>query len=564
VSGGATRQPVPGLGATACRPVCVHAVLGILVVFRVLASATAAVAADEELAFRVRPYLQNPAADGMTVRWLSDSSEPGIVTCDDRTFTSAPRLCRELAYGATEPTGRQHPSPPFLHSLRISGLQPATSYPYTVTQDGTALRAVLTTSPRPGTVGRGGAVRLFFLADCRARRDPPADTAAWPPTTALPGGPRPRWVGDRYPVDRATGYRMNLALIADRAAESLRAGNPVLGCIAGDLVEHGGMQRDWDQFWLHNAGSLGTLASRVPLVVAFGDRDIFGGPRSGDPLRDLGGYTADAVLIAARRLLTYFEHPENGAGDERHEGRYHRIDFGPVTLLTLDTTNGGTDGGPDDTNHELDRRDAPGVPDYAEGSEQRAWLERELIDARRRGVVTFVMFHHAPFSSGPQGRPPGEAIGQDRHSGRPLRALAPLFAAHGVRAVFTGHEQAYEHSAADGVHYVAVGSAGGDLPGPQPGLVNERQIFSAQDRAPERWESDVLASGGRHYGHVEVDVTPRPGGGGFTVSITPVYVFPVLDPQVPGEVVTWQRRTYDDVRTFDVGPMTTLEPEEKP
>jgi len=528
----------------------------------VLASlACAAAAADEELAFRVRPYLQNPAADAMTVRWLSDSSEPGTVACDDRTFTSTPRLCRELDYRPTEPAVRQHPSPPFLHSVRIAGLEPATSYPYTVTQDGTAIRAMLTTSPRPGEVGRGGAVRLFFLADCRARRDPPADTADWPPSTALPTGPRPRWVGEHYPVDRATGYRMNLALVAARAAESLRAGNPVLGCIAGDLVEHGGMQRDWDQFWLHTAGTLGTLASRVPLVVAFGDRDIFGGPRSGDPLQDVGGYAPDAVLLASRRLLTYFEHPANGASDERHDGRYHRVDFGPVTLLTLDTTNGGTDGGPDDTNHELDRRDAPGVPDWGDGSEQRAWLERELVAARRRGAVTFVMFHHSPYSSGPHGRAPGESIGQDRHSGQPVRALAPLFAAHGVRAVFTGHDQAYEHSAAEGVHYIAVGSAGGDLPGPQPGLVNERQIYSAQDRAPERWDADVLSSGGKHYGHVEVDVAPRADGAGFTVSITPAYVFPVLDPSAPGEIVTWERRTYDNVLTFDVVPLTELEPE---
>jgi hypothetical protein len=142
-----------------------------------------------------------------------------------------------------------------------------------------------------------------------------------------------------------------------------------------------------------------------------------------------------------------------------------------------------------------------------------------------------------------------------------VRALAPLFAAHGVRAVFTGHDQAYEHSAAEGVHYITVGSAGGDLPGPQPGLVNERQIYSAQDRAPERWDADVLSSGGKHYGHVEVDVAPRADGAGFTVSITPAYVFPVLDPSAPGEIVTWERRTYDNVLTFDVVPLTELEPE---
>jgi hypothetical protein len=37
------------------------------------------------------------------------------------------------------------------------------------------------------------------------------------------------------------------------------------------------------------------------------------------------------------------------------------------------------------------------------------------------------------------------------------------------------------------------------------------------------------------------------------VTITPVYVFPVLDPDKPGEIATWERREYDDTLTFEAG-----------
>jgi hypothetical protein len=35
------------------------------------------------------------------------------------------------------------------------------------------------------------------------------------------------------------------------------------------------------------------------------------------------------------------------------------------------------------------------------------------------------------------------------------------------------------------------------------------------------------------------------------VSIVPVHVFPVLDPDRPGTIVRWERREYDDRVEFD-------------
>jgi len=522
----------------------------------------AAAAADPPppSAFRVRPYLQNPAPDAMTVRWCSESSAPGAVTVDGRKLVSQPVLCDALDYQGAEIAELRHASPPFLHAVRVTALEPATSYPYSVEQNDETIKAILTTAPRPGEVGKGGAVRLFFYADSETQPESRGSHTDWPPSTSMPGGPRPRWVRDKYLADETTGYRTNLALIAARAAESLRAGNPVLASVVGNLVESGGEQRDWDEFWRHNAGIFGTIASRVPIVVALGNHEMCGGPPSTDPLVDLGGYSGPASLLGSQKFLTYFEHPDNGAADKRHLGRYHRIDFGPVTLLTLDTTNSGTDGTADDTNQLLDRSSTPHIPDSAAGSEQHAWLERELADAKQRGAITFVQFHHSPFSSGPHGRPSGVGKGTDEHSGLPMRALTPLLREHGVRAVFSGHDEMYEHSIVEGVHSYDIGIGGDGLRGPQEGVVNDRQIFIAHDHAPEHWDGNVLLEGGKHYGHIEVDVRRKPtdaanpeAGTGFEVTITPVHVFPILSPDTPGEIVSWERRTYDDVLTFVVG-----------
>jgi len=116
----------------------------------------------------------------------------------------------------------------------------------------------------------------------------------------------------------------------------------------------------------------------------------------------------------------------------------------------------------------------------------------------------------------------------------------------------------YEHSIVEGVHFYDIGIGADGLRAPQQGVVNDRQIFLAHDHAPEHWNGNVLEQGGKHYGHIEVDVQRKDaavsgGPAGFAVTITPVYVFPVLDPAKPGEIVTWERREYDDTLTFETG-----------
>ena len=62
-----------------------------------------------------------------------------------------------------------------------------------------------------------------------------------------------------YLVSQTEAYAQNLRVIEAR--------EPHFIAIAGDLVESGGEQRDWDEFWRHNAGELGNVASTVPSAL---------------------------------------------------------------------------------------------------------------------------------------------------------------------------------------------------------------------------------------------------------------------------------------------------------
>src|SRR4051812_21143218 len=94
--------------------------------------------------FRVSPYLQNPAPDAITIRWLSNDNSPGELIVETpegpRVLKSVPVLAKALAYNPfkEEPNG-PHPSLPWIHSVRVKDLESGTKYAYQVRQ-GTDLR----------------------------------------------------------------------------------------------------------------------------------------------------------------------------------------------------------------------------------------------------------------------------------------------------------------------------------------------------------------------------------------------------------------------------------------
>ncbi|HBR96706.1 MAG TPA: hypothetical protein DD979_04935, partial [Gammaproteobacteria bacterium] len=283
--------------------------------------------------------------------------------------------------------------------------------------------------------------------------------------------------------------------------------------------------------------------------------------------------TSELAQQAMARYRTYFETPDNGSGKAYLDDRYYRVDYGPVTYITLDSSNGDDSDISKDTNLYLAGEANGGeAPDFNPGSEQYQWLETQLADAQAHSLFTFVQFHHSPYSVGPHGYPSGEngqSAGEDAQSGQPMRVLTELFAKYGVDAVFSGHDEMYEHSLVDGVHFFDIGIGGDGLRGPYMGedglyehaTENPHQLFLAHLDAPEVWEGPRLMSGGKHYGHMEVNVLPGKGREWLAV-LTPVYIFPLMDAE--GVITSWERRLYEDSTVLFSSPTGCVTGKEKP
>ena len=552
--------------------------------------------------FRVPPYLQNPTSDGMTLIWFSNSDTPGQLEVRGpgayqagKPFESAPYHALELSYPSWESNrffGRQNvalsyarspqqpvfiphlrrivplvykvrehhlltqyaPAPPYRHRVRIEDLLPSTTYQYTIRQSTSLFSSNFTTAPTAKEP-----IRFIVYADSETEPESTGKHGKWPDKE---GKTRP------YLLDQTDGYKNNLAVIQSR--------KPHFIAIPGDLVESGGEQRDWDEFWRHNTSldGQGSIASKVPFLATPGNHEYYESP-TGDR------YNQPGSQRAINRYQTYFEFPTNNSPNAKQHGLYHRTDFGPVTMIALDVANDGPHKTDRDTNFFLlgeDDEQGGNAPAFKPGSTQYIWLEKQLADAQRRSAFTFVYFHHVPYSVGPHGWAAGESIWidwwkfvsdflsidspelLDTQSGVPVRILTPLFMRYGVDAVFSGHDEMFERSELHGnertidglesphvIHFYDVGIGGDGLRGPQTGLHNPHQAFLAHTHAPEVWQDSVLIDGGKHYGHLEVDILPARDGRWQAV-MKPVYVFPVFDAQ--HNYLRSERRLYDDIVTL--------------
>src|SRR5690606_30869253 len=122
-----------------------------------------------------------------------------------------------------------------------------------------------------------------------------------------------------------------------------------------------------------------------------------------------GGYGTpedrSPVVRARAKYHAYFDPPPNGT--PAHQGNYHRVDYGPVTVITLDSSNGepddqaanypdeekatgreyngpGTDTQQNFTREEYEAAGGTDLADFNPGSVQWDWAERELADAREQ------------------------------------------------------------------------------------------------------------------------------------------------------------------------------------
>ncbi|WP_368001426.1 metallophosphoesterase family protein [Micrococcus luteus] len=594
------------------------------------AASTPAAGAD---GFRVLPYLMEPTATSMDLVWFSERDVPGTVV------VSGPGLGNNHRGGRTRPADTRVSTPelqPLLvytekelaqsikglaqgswllgpasykHRVSLTGLKAGKEYRYTVTQGGQRHTAAFRTADDGANWSD---LRLIAFSDTETEPYGRIENREWELSMVTPytegSLPRPGegsvWHQTFGSTTRYGQFTLKYPLTQDVALrENIRhidAAAPDLILVAGDLGQGGGYQPGWDEFFRHFAGEHSDIASRVPLITSLGNWETFAA------LNDGYGTAADRspVVRSRNKYHAYFE--RTGAGTDRENprfrGSYYRTDHGPLTILTLDSTNGVPDESvgagllsgapfsgddrnftaatmPTDTQGSFTQAEYeaafptvfPGstpadadLPVLNPGHEQWAWTERQLADARAAGRIVIVEFHHAAYSVGVHGTPPNHEFPDDQ-SGVAMRVYTPLFEKYGVAVVISGHDEMFQRSWVDedgdgvGFHSYDVGVAADGLRGEQyakdasgqwkPVRFNTHMEWTANTHEPETW-ADVdgvrhLVDGGMHYGHLQIDLKRR--GREAEMTLTPMYVFPILDDEY--RLVRTERRAYDDVQT---------------
>ncbi len=581
-------------------------------------------------AFRVLPYLQKPAQDQMTITWFTETPDAGTLTVAGPglkgrlTLTSEPEHQPLLDYTDAERNqniaGLEQGSwlkgeDNYKHTVTVEGLRPGASYRYTVDQDGARFAARFDTAP---TTEKWKDVRIIAFADTETEPRGRIEHREWELNpfsgyaagSAERPGPGSLWEQKYGSTTRYGEFTLRYPMDQDQALQEnvgwIEQADPDLLLIAGDLAQGGGYQPAWDEFFGYFAGEHGELGSTTPLITALGNWETFAAIN--------GGYGSPAdrspVVISRNKYLTYFDtfgDPDN----PQFKGSYHRVDHGPVTVLTLDSTNGipdenvntgelsnpifsGDDSNLTQDNLSTDTQGEFKHEEYDEaftevfpgtttqdsdlpnlnGTEQWDWAQEQLADARAQGQIVVVQFHHAAYSNGVHGTPPNHEY-PDNQSGVAMRAYTPMFEEYGVATVISGHDEMFERSFVDpdgdgaGFHSYDVGVAADGLRGEQLALqedgsyapirFNTHSEWMAATDEPELWVEDEngrpqLQDGGLHYGHLQIDVTNTRCGA--EMKLTPVYVFPVLDEDY--DVQGTERRVYDDVITVGLADDGTV------
>lgn len=504
------------------------------------------VPAQEPGKFRVLPYLQHPTSDAMSILWLSEKNAIAELEVEGvGYFYSTPELATALVYSEAEKKyihseqnlGQLHadlakdtlPTLPYRHRIRVTGLAANQEYTYHVRQAGQpTFTARFKTAPH---LTQASHIRFVVMSDMETQPESTGHFAIWgqsdpkqPLATTHESLKRP------YLLDQTTGYQQTLKAVAEFS--------PHLCLIAGDLTAKGGRQLDWDEFWRHIAGAWGQLASQTAILPVMGNHDLYWHPEQDAP------YHAAAVQRAYQKWQSYWEVPDNQASLVTAKGRYYRIDYGPVSIISLDSTNGDDQDVTKDTNLLLNGQ-AAGVPDFNPGSEQWQWAEQQLKDAQAKGQIIFVQWHHMAYGTGLHSLASGWAgieRGQDKHSGQAMRVYHPLMRQYGVVAVFSGHNELLETLQLDGVQYWDVGFSGDGLrgPGARP-MTNDMPFdylpqhakpthWSAHGDASEIWQGQRLIKGGKHYGFLAVSVEPiTHADARYKITMQPHYSLPILD-----------------------------------
>ena len=177
---------------------------------------------------------------------------------------------------------------------------------------------------------------------------------------------------------------------------------------AGDIVQHGGYENEWINFF----NTVDIYLRRAYLMAAVGNHEYFESP---------------SMDKAPPEFLTYMR---NGHSPDLG---HMQLDLGRINILMLNSN----------------------FESMSESKilEQWEWLEAKLRVAQEQRKPTVVTMHHSPYSSN---------LEHIRTIPTRLRnELVPMLEKYQVRMVLSGHLHMYERSYKNGVTYLTAGPSGG-------------------------------------------------------------------------------------------------------
>ena len=263
-----------------------------------------------------------------------------------------------------------------------AGAQAAPATPPTAPAD--TVRAIAKPlRPLPAEAASAGVTKFSFIAygDTRGRRD-----------------------GTELQYEHSLIVDAMLRAIASRASGP----SPIRFILqSGDAVVNGRDARQWNKSFIGLINRL-TTEGGVPYFLAPGNHDVTGAAELDNPGRKEG---LANYLRAVAQLI-----PPDGA--TRRLTRYptYAFGYGNTFVLAFDSN-------------------------IAADSTQFAWARAQLegLD-RKRYTNVIAFFHHPTYSSGPHG-----GANVERPTAAVRDRWMPLFRAHGVQLLVTGHEHLFEH-----------------------------------------------------------------------------------------------------------------------
>jgi 3',5'-cyclic AMP phosphodiesterase CpdA len=334
---------------------------------------------------------------------------------------------------------------------------------------------------------------LFAAAISVGAQQPSSERvrAIAPPSTPLPGEQESRGVtrfsfivyGDTRGRRDGLEIQYEHSLIVDSALARIKqlaaTPYPVKFVIqSGDAVLNGRDPKQWNVSFTPLIDRL-TKEADVPYFLAPGNHDVTSAPAADSPERQIGlrnYFDAVSALI-----------PRDGSPRRLSGQAAYAFGYGNTFVVSFDSNIAG------------DER-------------QFQWIKGQLEGLDRARYVNIIAFcHAAPFSSGPH----GAAIVEDSTIELRKRYM-PLFRAHHVRAVFSGHEHLFEHwveryvdgGGAHRMDLIVTGGGGAPLYTYQgePDLREYRKAGQAGKVAVEHLVKPGVERGGSPYHYVIVRV----------------------------------------------------------